>query len=185
MSFEQLNEILAMPVPPALPVEQAPVVDDDYLLRRFIGPGADHYIAIYNAARASNPDKPFSRIRSWSWPAALWFLPWALYRKMWLFGGSMAIAGIILALLFPPAATATGLGLAVLTGFISNRVYLQFATAKIAKLKAISASEQDLLARIHRAGQVSPFGAWFGVVVVVCSSMIAFITAYNAALNQH
>jgi hypothetical protein len=121
----------------------------------------------------------------WSWPAALWFLPWALYRKMWLFGGSMAIAGIILALLFPPAATATGLGLALLTGFISNRAYLQLATGKIAKLKAISDSEEELLARIHRAGGVSPLGAWFGVVVLVCSSIIAMITAYNTALNPH
>jgi hypothetical protein len=185
MSFEQLNEILDIPVPPPLPVEQPPVVDDQYLLRRFIGPEAEHYIAIYSKARAHNPDKPFSRMRSWSWPAALWFLPWALYRKMWLFGGAMAIAGIIVALLFPPVATATGLGLALLTGFISNRAYLQLATGKIAKLKAICDSEEELLARIHRAGGVSPFGAWFGVIVLVCSSAVAFITAYNAALNQH
>jgi hypothetical protein len=185
MSFEQLNEILDMPVPPPLPAEQKPVVDDDYLLRRFIGPEAQHYIAIYSEARANNPDKPFKRMWRWSWPAALWFLPWALYRKMWLFGGSMAIAGIILALLFPPAASATGLGLAVLTGFISNRAYLQLATRKIVKLKAISDSEEELLARIHRAGGVSVFGAWFGVVVLVCSSMVAMITAYNTALNPH
>ena len=185
MSFEQLNEILDMPVPPPLPAEQTPALDDDGLLRRFIGPEAEHYIAIYNEARANNRDQPFKRMWRWNWPAALWFLPWALYRKMWLFGGSMAIFGIILALLFPPAATVTGLVLAVLTGFVSNRAYLKFATAKIAKLKALSDSEEDLLARIQRAGGVSPFGAWFGVIVIVCSSMVAFITAYNAALNQH
>jgi hypothetical protein len=184
MSFEQLNEILAMPVPP-LPVEQKPVVDDDYLLRRFIGPSADHYIAIYNTARARNPEKPLSVMRSWSWPAALWFLPWALYRKMWLFGGSMTIVGIILSLLFPFVATAIGLGLAVVTGFISNRIYLQLATGKIAKLKVISESEEELLARLHRAGGVSRFGAWFGVIVLVFASLVAFVTAYNAALNQH
>ena len=166
MSFDELNEILAMPVPP-LPVEQKPVADDDDLLRRFIGPNADHYIAIYNTARAENPDKPFRTMRRWSWPAALWFLPWALYRKMWLFGGSMAIAGIILSLLFPSVGTVTGLGLAVVTGFISNGSYLQFATGKIAKLKAISNSEEELLARLHRAGDVSRFGAWFGVIVLV------------------
>ncbi len=185
MSFEQLNEILSMPVPPPLPGEQQPVVDDDYLLRRFIGPEAAHYVAIYTEARAHSRDDPFKRMWRWSWPAALWFLPWALYRKMWLFGGSVAIFGIILALLFPPAATVTGLGLAVVTGFISNRAYLRFATGKVAKLKAMSDSEEDLLARIHCAGGVSVFGAWFGALVIVCSSIVAFITAYNAALNQH
>ncbi len=184
MSFDELNEILAMPVPP-LPVEQRPVADDDDLLRKFIGPNADHYIAIYNTARAENPDKPFSRLWSWSWPAALWFLPWALYRKMWLFGGSMAIAGIILALLFPFAATAIGLGLAVVTDFISNRTYLQLATGKIAKLKAKSGSEEEFLVRVHRAGDVSHFGAWFGAIVVVLANLIGFITAFNTALNQH
>ena len=50
MSFDRLNEILDMPVPPPLPAEQKPVVDDDYLLRRFIGPEAEHYIAIYGEA---------------------------------------------------------------------------------------------------------------------------------------
>jgi hypothetical protein len=185
MSFEQLNEILAMPVPPPLPAAPQPALDHDELLRQFIGPEAGPYIAIYNEARANHPDKPFTRMWRWSWPAALWFLPWALYRKTWLFGGSVAIGGIILALLFPAAATATGLALAVLTGFISNRAYLQFATAKIAKLKTRSSSEDELLGRIRRAGGVSLFGAWFGVIVVVCSSMVAFIAAYNAALNQH
>ncbi len=185
MSFEQLNEILATPVPPPLPTEPQPVLDHDAMLRRFIGPEAGHYIAIYNEARANNPDQPFKRMWRWNWPAALWFLPWALYRKMWLFGGSMAIFGIIFALLFPAVGTATGLGLAVLTGFISNRAYLQFATAKITKLKARSDSDDELLGRIHRAGGDSPFGAWFGVIVVVCSSMVAFITAYNTALHQH
>src|SRR4029077_12024131 len=93
MSFEQLNEILAMPVPP-LPTEPKPVVDDDFLLRRFIGPNADHYIAIYNTALAKNPRKPFSVMRSWNWPAALFFLPWALYRKMWVFAGSMMLSTV-------------------------------------------------------------------------------------------
>jgi hypothetical protein len=184
MSLEQLNEILAMPVPPPLPSEQ-PVVDDDDLLRRFIGPSADHYIAIYNTARAKNPEKPFSTMWSWSWPAALWFLPWALYRKMWLFGGGMTIAGIILALLFPAIGNGVGIAVAVVTGVMSNRVYLQLATRKIAKLKAASNSEEELLARVHRAGDVSPFGAWFGVIVLVCATLIAFTTAYNAALNKH
>ena len=185
MSLEQLNEILSTPLPPPLPAEQQPVVDDDYLLRRFIGPEAAHYMAIYAEARRNSRDQPFKGLWRWNWPAALWFLPWALYRKMWLFGGSMAIAGIIVALLFPQVATVTGLGLAVVTGFISNRAYLQFAIAKVAKLKTISESEEDLLTRIHQAGGVSAFGAWFGVIVIVCSSMVAFITAYNAALNQH
>jgi hypothetical protein len=184
MSFDELNEILAMPVPPPVPPEK-PVVDDDYLLRRFIGPNADHYIAIYNTARAKNPEKPFSVMRSWSWPAALWFLPWALYRKMWLFGGSMTIVAIILSLLFPSVATVTGLALAVVTGFISNRTYLQLATGKINKLKAISESEEELLARLTRAGDVSHFGAWFGVIVLVFATLVAFVTAYNTALNQH
>jgi hypothetical protein len=166
-------------------VAERPIVDDDFLLRRFIGPNADHYIVIYNTARAKNPDQPFGAMRSWSWPAALWFLPWALYRKMWLFGGSVTIAGIILSLLFPSAATAMGIGLAVATGFISNRIYLQLVVRKIAKLKAISDSEGDLLARLDRAGDVSSFGAWFGVVVLVCASLIAAVTGYNAALNQH
>src|SRR5947209_6878417 len=124
MSLEQLDKILAMPSP--LPAEPKPVVTDELLLRRFIGPEAHHYMEIYYEALAKNPDRPLGAIRAWSWPAALLFLPWALYRKMWLFAGSVTIVGIILALLFPLLGTPIGLGLAVTTGFISNRVYLQF-----------------------------------------------------------
>ena len=184
MSFDQLNEILSVPVPP-LPAEPNPVVDDDYLLRRFFGPGADHYVAIYNEARAKNPDQPLRAVRRWSWPAALCFLPWALYRKMWVFGGSMTIAGIFVALLFPPVATVSGLAVAAVTGALSNRVYLKLAIDKIAKLKAITESEDELLALVHRAGGVSQAGAWYGAVVIVCASVIAAVAGYNTALNTH
>ena len=185
MSFDQLNEILAASVPPPLPVEAKPVVDDDYLLRRFFGPDADHYIAIYNAARVTNPDQPLRAVRRWSWPAALCFLPWALYRKMWVFGGSMTIAGILIALLFPPVATVTGLAVAIMTGALSNRVYLKLATRKLAKLKAISESEDELLALIHRVGGVSEAGAWYGVIVLVAATAITFVAGFNAALTSH
>ena len=99
MSLEQLDKILAT-VPP-LPPGQKAAVTDELLLRRFIGANASHYLEIYCEARAKNPARPLGAIRDWSWPAALLFLPWALYRKMWLFGGSVTIVGIILTLLFP------------------------------------------------------------------------------------
>lgn len=183
MSFEQLDQILA--VPPPLPAEPQPAVTDDFLLRHFLGANASHYMEIYYEARARNPAKPLSAMRSWSWPAALFFLPWALYRKMWLFGGGVTIVGIALSLLFPLVSTPIGLGLAVVTGFISNRTYLQLAIRKIDKLKAISASQEELLARVQQAGGVSQFGAWFGVIVIVCASLVAAVTGYNAALNRH
>src|SRR4051812_35846107 len=120
MSFEQLDQILAVP-PPPLPAEPKPAVNDDFLLRQFIGANASHYMEIYYEARAKNPAKPLGAMLSWSWPAALWFLPWALYRKMWLFGGSVTMVTIVLSLLFPSVSTPIGLGLAVATGFIGNR----------------------------------------------------------------
>lgn len=183
MSFEQLNEILATPVPP-LSTEQRPVVDDEYLLRRFIGPNADYYIAIYNTARAKNPDNPFRAMTwSWSWPAALCFLSWAMYRKLWMFGGGVTFVSIVFALLFPSAGSAPSISTALLTGTISNRVYLQSATKTIAKLKATSRSEEELLARVYRAGGVSNVGAWVGASVVVLAIVIGIIAGYNAALN--
>src|SRR3982751_944133 len=101
MSLEQLDQILA--AAPPLPPDPKPVVNDELLLRRFIGPEAHHYMEIFYEAQAKNPESPLSAIRDWNWPAALCFLPWALYRKMWLFGGSMTIVGLVLTVLFPPA----------------------------------------------------------------------------------
>jgi len=178
MSLEQLDQVLASA--PPLPPDPQPIVTDELLLRRFIGPEAHHYMEIFYEAQARSPDKPLGAVRAWSWPAALLFLPWALYRKMWLFGGSMTMVGIVLTLLFPPASTPIGLGLAVVTGFIGNRVYLQFAAGKIAKLKAISASEEELLARVQHFGGVSSLGAWFGVIVIVFASLSAFAAALTA-----
>jgi hypothetical protein len=181
MSLEQLDQVLA--TAPPLPPDPKPVVTDELLLRRFIGPEAHHYMEIYYAAQAKNPARPLSAVRAWCWPAALLFLPWALYRKMWLFGGSMTMVGIVLTALFPPAGTPIGLCLAVVTGFISNRAYLQLAVRKVEKLKAISASEEELLERVQRAGGVSSFGAWFGAIVIVFASLAAFMTALTAGTH--
>jgi len=183
MSFEQLDQVLAT-VPP-LPADPKPVVTDELLLRRFIGPEAHHYMEIYYDAKAKNHDKPLSAIRAWSWPAALLFLPWALYRKMWLFGGGMTMIGIVLSLLFPVGSTPIGLGLAVMTGFLSNRIYLQHAVRRIEKLKAISASEDELLERVQWTGGVSVLGAWLGAIAIAFASLAAFVTAMKAGLNPH
>ena len=179
MSFEQLNEILAMPVPPPLPAEQPPVVDDDFLLRRFIGPEADHYIAIYNTALAKNPGKPFRVMPGWSWPAALFFLPWALYRKMWAFAGGIMLFTVVLIALLPGSSNYISLASAVGTGLIGNGIYLQFVADKIAKFKTISGSEEELLARIAHTGGVSPAGGWYGVAAMVLGALAGAVAAFN------
>jgi hypothetical protein len=185
MGFEQLNEIMAQPVPPPLPAGQKAVVGDDYLLWHFIGPSADYYTAIFNAERRQRRGKPIGGLWSWNWPAFLIFLPWALYRKMWLFGGIMTLIAVALALLFPPIALVTSFAVAVVTGIISNGAYLRLATRKIAKLKATSSSDEELLARIHKAGGVSQFGAWFGAIVVVLANVVSVISAITTTLNPH
>jgi hypothetical protein len=182
MSFEQLDEILAMPVPP-LPAEPEPVVDDDFLLRRFIGPEADHYIAIYNTALAKKPGKPFSVMWSWNWPAALFFLPWALHRKMWAFAGGVMLSTIVLAELFPKAGGFISLASAVACGMAGNVMYLRFVTNKIAKLKTISDSEEELLALISRVGGVTDAGAWYGAAVMVLAALVGFVAAFKQAAN--
>src|ERR1700737_3208474 len=100
MPFDRLDEMMAMPVPPPLPAEQqTSALDDKSLLRRFFGANAAHYLALWNKAEITSPGSPL-RVPSWNWPAALCFLPWALYRKIWLVAGAMTLASVVLSLLF-------------------------------------------------------------------------------------
>jgi hypothetical protein len=39
--------------------------------------------------------------RSWNWPAALCFFPWALYRKMWLWAFAVPVATTVVTVVLP------------------------------------------------------------------------------------
>jgi hypothetical protein len=146
--------------------QTAASVSDEALLRRFIGPNANYYIDVWKRNRSKDAERRFRMRPSWNWPAALFLWTWVLYRKMWLLA---FLAFLLMHVL--SAFRSEGLVLSALmivaTGVYGNSLYLRHALARIAKIRASSSSEEEVLKRLEKAGGASKGAVWsaFGAIV--------------------
>jgi hypothetical protein len=166
------------------PAEEASgttAIADEDLVRRFIGPNQDYYINIWKRNLSQDSRGRFVVARSWNWPAALCFFPWALYRKMWLWAFAVPVATAVVTVVLPSVnslwAHVVALGL---TGWWANAVYLHRAIGKIEKIRSASASEAQMLTQIDKAGGVSRVGAWFGGIAYTLIELLSLYVVLRA-----
>lgn len=137
-------------------------IADEDLIRRFIGPNQNYYINIWKRNLSKVQRGRFVMARSWNWPAALCFFPWALYRKMWLWALAVPVATVVIAVVLPTTGPWPHFFAMGLTGWWANALYLRRAIGKIENLRSASGSEAQMLTRLDKTGGVSRVGAWFG-----------------------
>jgi hypothetical protein len=156
-------------------------IANEDLIRRFIGPNQNYYINIWKRNLSKVQRGRFVMARSWNWPAALCFFPWALYRKMWLWAFAVPLATAVVAVALPPSdhlfAHLVGMGL---TGWWANALYLRRAIGKIEKLRSASASEAQMLTHLDKAGGVSKVGAWFGGISFTLIELLSLYVVFRA-----
>jgi hypothetical protein len=156
-------------------------IADEDLIRRFIGPNQNYYINIWKRNLSKVPRGRFVMARSWNWPAALCFFPWALYRKMWLWAFAVPVATAVVVVALPSTdhlwAHLVALGL---TGWWANAFYLRRAIGKIEKIRSASVSEAQMLTHLDKAGGVSKVGAWFGGISYTLIELLSLYVVLRA-----
>jgi Protein of unknown function (DUF2628) len=167
----------------SIPTEEAAgatAIDED-LFRRFIGPNQNYYINIWKRGLSENQRGRFVMARSWNWPAALCFFPWALYRKMWLWAFAVPVATVVVTVAIPSinslSAHLVQMGL---TGWWANALYLSRTTRKFEKLISASVSEAQLLTQLDKAGGVSKVAAWFGGISFTLIELLSLYVVLRA-----
>ena len=150
---------------------------DEDLLRAFVGPNAEKFVAIYRAQKAKKKKK-----LSFNWVVLLAALPWYLYRKLYLFGACIVLVPIALVVVFPDFAEASLAGMAGALAVMSNSLYVQTAERRIAKLKSLNLPPAELVERVRKAGGTSPAGAVFGTLVVASMIALPFLVQNLMAL---
>jgi hypothetical protein len=132
--------------------------DDEDLLRAYVGPNADHYLARWRSGTGG-----------WSWTAFLFTAFWAAYRKMWPFAAGLAAAFLVLMGLgtvgpILNALCSVGILLiAIWFGLNGNRLYKRQADTALAGLGG--EDRNSALGRARAAGGTS-IGAMAGLIVL-------------------
>jgi hypothetical protein len=137
------------------------VVSREDELRAFIGPDADKYIRAWQGEQAAieakrTGTKPLVK-RQGGFVVMGFFLgpAWFFYRKMWLWG--WAFVGLILVLAFLPLPRGVSAPIGFAVAFMGRSVYLQHASARIAKLRGAGPVD---LALLRARGGVSKLWGW-------------------------
>ncbi len=129
------------------------VQDPDQASRRqeltaFFGPNAAAFLSTYDRmhAIANRPkgEKPSFRLNQFGFCVPALFLGpvWLFYRKMWLWGAVMIVAGVLFGVVHLPTGASIGLSVAV-AGF-GRQLYVTHAISVINKLRSVGASTQQL-----------------------------------------
>ena len=118
-----------------------PTQDDETLWRQFIGPNADHYLAVFK--KFSSNGRPRFAL-SWNWPAFLYisFL-WFLYRKMYLHAFVYAVGPMISTYL--TGDFSAGIVWSIMAGATANYLYYWHCREHIGEIK--QAGRMDLAAQ--------------------------------------
>ena len=152
----------------SIPDQTAASVSDEQLLRRFIGPNANYYIDIWKRNLSKDAERRFRMRPSWNWAAALLLWTWTLYRKMWLLAFLEFLLMHVLSA-FRSEGLVLSILMSVVAGVYGNSLYLRHALARIAKIRATSESDEELLKRLEKAGGGSRVAVWssFGAIVAL------------------
>lgn len=151
---------------------------DEELLRAFCGPNAEPFVRIHRAQESGK------RKLSFNWVVLLAALPWFLYRKLYLYGIAIVLIPIVLVVVFPDLAGVSFAGAVGALAALSNSLYVQSATRRIGKLKALNLSPEELVERVKDAGGTSPVGAAFGAAVVASAIALPILSQSLAALPR-
>jgi hypothetical protein len=154
-------------------------LDDEYLFRRFVGPNQDYYVEIWKRVVPSAARGRRVLARRWNWAAALCFFPWALYRKIWLWAFAVPIVTVAVAVAVPainpwPHVFAIGI-----TGWWGNELYVRHAATRAEKIKLESASDEEMIIHLDRAGGVSRIAAWFGAIVFASINLLSLFVVLH------
>jgi hypothetical protein len=132
--------------------------EDEELLRAYVGPNADHYLARWRRGTGG-----------WSWTAFLFTAFWAAYRKMWPYAGAIAATFLVLSILgaLSPVVNALSsamiLAIAVWLGLNGNRLYRRQAETA---LSGVGCEDRaSALGRARAAGGTS-VGAMAALLVL-------------------
>ena len=161
----------AAPAPPAeagaFPSSAAAAPADEELLRAYVGPKADHYLARWRSGPGG-----------WSWTAFLFTAFWAAYRKMWPMAGALAAAFLLLSIAGAMSPTVNALslpvilGVAVWFGLNANRLYRRQAEDALQGL----GEGEDRAAALGRARAAG------GTSVGAMAGLLALFVGVNIAL---
>lgn len=141
------------------PTDRA-IQHDEALWRQFLGPNADHYLAVFKKF-SSNGQPKFAL--SWNWPAFLYisFL-WFLYRKMYLHAFVYAVGPMISTYL--TGDFSAGIVWSIMAGATANYLYYWHCREHIGAIK--KADRMDPTAQetaLRESGGVQTYVIWVGV----------------------
>jgi len=158
-------------------------------LEAFFGPNAHKFLPVYDRLRAdfARTGKPGFSLRGggFSFPALLCGPCWFLYRKMWAIG-AIVIAGAV-ALAFLPVSGGAGIGISIALGSFAYRAYVQYAIARITKLRR---EDRTIgLDALRRAGGVSRRAGWisgliYGGITLLGLASIVYLTSIGVAVPR-
>ncbi|MGZ8360921.1 MAG: DUF2628 domain-containing protein [Allosphingosinicella sp.] len=137
-------------VPP--PVEDG---ESERLLRAFVGPRADSYLARWQRLEAQESGP------GWNWPAFLFSGLWFAFRKLW--GSALLVVavsvGLLAAVLLLPLHPAVAIGgaflIALSAGLSGHRLYQRRADRAVAAVQTGHAGPHARMERLRRRGGVS------------------------------
>ncbi len=155
----KLDEVKAAPETTEIPTDRA-IPDGETLWRQFIGPHADHYLAVFK--KFSSSGQPRFAL-SWNWPAFLYisFL-WFLYRKMYLHAFVYAVGPMISTYL--TGDFSAGIVWSIMAGATANYLYYWHCREHIAEVKKASQLDHSALeGALKESGGVQSYVIWVGV----------------------
>lgn len=138
-------------------------------LATFFGPRSDLYLAFYEKMRIQD-----GWASGWSWPVFFGSFIWFFYRKMYIWGASLILAPIVLALLFPSLSG----GAFVYFAVAAKPIYVHAALKRIKKADELGLSGAERTDYLQRAGGVSRIagllaGVLFAALLVLLVSGLA------------
>lgn len=154
------------------PPTDEPEQEGAELLRSFIGPNADRYLAQFKKF-SDGPQPGFAL--TWHWPAFLFdpFL-WFLYRKMYLYALVYAVGPVVSAVL--TGDLTVGIIWRIIAGASANYVYFWHVKEQIGRVLADRSADAGARERmIREAGGVQPYVIWVGVILHIL--LVALLVA--------
>lgn len=143
----------------------APVRDESFLLRLFVGKNADRFLAVHHFQTGSATVKKNGALDFINVPAAFFSVAWCFYRKLYLEGVAVLLIPAVFVYLFPDAMIQFYTGWAVLVSAAANSYYVSRSLRKIRGIEGRAIPQMDRDEIIRGAGGTSIPGAVLGTVV--------------------
>jgi hypothetical protein len=140
----------------------AGVRDEEALLRLYVGKNAAKFARIYRSKMESKRRWKWGLV-SFNWSAAIFGLPWFLYRKLYIEGAAILLPIVLIYLI--PSLDKLNLAIGGVIGAVANLYYVEQAIKKIRKVEAQPLPQDERDALIQASGGTSTAGAILGSIV--------------------